>query len=61
MKKIRLILLINNMLLFALVLSNLLGYYTFSNSKIYGLLTGVFSLINVIYLIKYTNKNLERS
>lgn len=61
MTKIRLILLINNLLLLALVLSNLLDYYKFSNSKIYALLTGILSLINVIYITKFMNKNLERS
>ena len=62
MKKIRLILLINNLLLLiTFSLKQFFEFYKISNSKIFGLIFGILSVINLIFIIKFANKNLEGS
>ena len=62
MKKIRIILLINNLLLLiTFSLKQIFEFYKISNSKIFGLIFGILSVINLIFIIKFANKNLEGS
>ena len=62
MKKIRIILLINNLLLLIIFsLKQIFEFYKISNSKIFALIVGIHLLINAIFIIKFTNKNLQGS
>ena len=42
-------------------LKEIFEFYKISNSKIFGLIFGILSVINLIFIIKFANKNLEGS